>query len=95
MLSGLYDAAQSFDCPPQMTLLQAAYIAGLHLAHSSATLQRAAGCFADLHTLQVAFELGLRCTASVVNGIAASGCLHKLTPVCTQYHRQKLLDKRS
>eukprot|EP00953_Heterococcus_sp_UTEX-ZZ885_P009813 5748-Heterococcus_DN1.PRE.3 len=102
MLSGLYDAAQSIDCLPQMTLLQAvfaslselrvAHAAGLPLEDSNARLQRAAGFFAKQNTLLVAYELGLQYTGSVVNGIAASGCLHKMAYVCTHFSRQ-ILDK--
>eukprot|EP00953_Heterococcus_sp_UTEX-ZZ885_P029870 15820-Heterococcus_DN1.PRE.8 len=100
MLNGLYNEAQSFSCLPQMTLLQTAFAspsvlrtahaAGLPLQDSSARLQRAAGFFADQSTLLAAYELGLQCTASVVNGIAASGCLHKMSHVCTHFPRQIL-----
>jgi hypothetical protein len=99
MLSGLYGEVQMFDCHLQMTLLQAvfaspsvlrtAHAAGLPL-EDSARLQRAAGFFADQNTLLAAYELGLKCTGSVVNGIAASGCLHKVSHVCSRYPRQIL-----
>eukprot|EP00953_Heterococcus_sp_UTEX-ZZ885_P009815 5748-Heterococcus_DN1.PRE.5 len=95
-----YNEAQSFDSPPYMTLLRTAFAspsvlrvahaAGLPLEDSSARLQRAAGFFADQSTLLAAYELGLQCTGSVVNGIAASGCLHKMASVCTHFPRQIL-----
>jgi hypothetical protein len=98
MLSSLCNGVQSVDCPPQMTLLQTAFAspsvlrvahaAGLPLEDSSARLQRAAGLFAKQSTLLVAYELGLQCTGSVVNGVAASGSLHKMAYACTHFpHR--------
>jgi hypothetical protein len=100
LLSSLFSKVQTINCPPQMTLLQAAFASPstLRFAHAeglpleeSARLQRAAGFFADQNTLQVAYELpDSQCTGSIVNGIAASGCLHKMSFVRTHYPRQIL-----